>query len=239
MLVRGNKSEQGRQGKGAVNVRPARTRSPCRAFAKTGRCARGDKCRWQHIQPPGGRPQLKKLPHGKRVRVSSNKKFEGACYYCGMLGHKKSQCQKMREDKPDQVNAIFDFAFPVDGQVAATGVDRIMLSVGTHLVDTFMIDGGSTCHVLGFVSEAIRASLHNERSVAITIVVGGGTQLQCSRVAHLRVHIPRCGCVQGGGPQRRAHRSWIWGELALWSATGRRGVRAAPRERCVHSSGGW
>ena len=110
ILVRGNKSEQGRQGKGAVNVRPARTRPLCRAFAKTGRCARGDKCRWQHIQPPGGRPQLNKLPHGKRVRVASNKKFEGACYYCGMLGHKKSQCQKMREDKPDQVNAIFDFA---------------------------------------------------------------------------------------------------------------------------------
>ena len=71
----------------------------------------------------------------------------------------------MREDKPDQVNATFDFAFPVDEQVAATGVDRIMLSVGTHSVDAFMIDGGSTCHVLGFVSEAIRASLHNERSV--------------------------------------------------------------------------
>ena len=40
----------------------------------------------------------------------------------------------------------------------AGSVDRVMLSVGSHSVDTFMIDGGSTCHVLGFRSVASDAS---------------------------------------------------------------------------------
>ena len=60
----------------------------------------------------------------------------------------------------------------------AGSVDRVMLSAGSHSVDTFMIDGGSTCHVLGFRSVASDASLRNRRMVDITIVVGGGTQMQ-------------------------------------------------------------
>ena len=67
--------------------------------------------------------------------------------------------------------------------------DQVMLSVGSHSVDTFMIDGGSTCHVLGFEGAAIDASLHNKRSVDITIVVGGGTQMRCRQLADLRVKI--------------------------------------------------
>ena len=64
-----------------------------------------------------------------------------------------------------------------------------MLSRGSHSIDSFMIDGGSTCHVLGFEGEAINASLYNKRFVDITIVVGGGTQMRCHQLADLRVRI--------------------------------------------------
>ena len=87
-------------------------------------------------------------------------------------------CRSLKSDRPDKVNAVCDFACPVSSYPAvAVGyspmTDQVMLSVGSHSVDTFMIDGGSTCHVLGFEGAAIDASLHNKRSVDITIVVGG------------------------------------------------------------------
>ena len=72
--------------------------------------------------------------------------------------------------------------------VHPTQVDQVMLAVASS-VDTFLIDGGSTCHVLGFESSAINASLHNIRTVNITIVVGGGTRMSCRRIADVRVRI--------------------------------------------------
>ena len=108
------------------------------------------------------------LPKGKRARVSTNRKFDGACYYCGLAGHKKTQCRKLKADQADKVSAVCDFAFPVgsfDTGPTPTA-DRVMLSVGSRSMGTFMIDGGSTCHVLGFMDAA--ASLFNMRRVDIT-----------------------------------------------------------------------
>ena len=48
-----------------------------------------------------------------------------------------------------------------------------MFSVAAQSAETFLIDGGSTCHVLGCSSDAATAALFNMRSVNITIVVGG------------------------------------------------------------------
>ena len=194
MAVGMHKAASRRLPQAREGIKPTRTRSPCRTFSKTGQCRWGDKCRWQHVQVPGSRTQPRQLPKGKRVKVFSNVKFDGACYYCGVLGHKKTQCRKLQKDKPDRVNATYDFAWPVKDSMVPTAahptqVDQVMLAVGASSVDTFLIDGGSTCHVLGFESSAINASLHNIRTVNITIVVGGGTRMSCRRIADVRVRI--------------------------------------------------
>ena len=96
----------------------------------------------------------------------------------------KRDCHKRHSDNQDKVNATIDIAFSVSCHAADDAgtspvADRVMLSVGVHPMDAFMIDGGSTCHILGFKDVTIDSSLFNKRPADITIVVGGGTRLRC------------------------------------------------------------
>ena len=79
--------------------------------------AGGSMCRPGNRQQLGTQPLVKRRQAGqalvKRIKVASNRKFDGSCYYCGLLGHKKAQCRKLQQDRPDQSNVTHDFAYPV------------------------------------------------------------------------------------------------------------------------------
>ena len=88
------------------------------------------------------------------------------------------------------MTSTFDIACPVGdcNDVAQGGTDQVYYTLQGGMA-TFMIDGGSTCHVLGFLDADIEASLHNIRPVSLAVVVGGNKKLQCERLADVHVKV--------------------------------------------------
>ena len=71
-IVRVKGEQLARSGRVQGDPKSMRAHSPGRSFAKPGRCERGEKCRWQHVQALGGRQTV---AEGQEGRVSSSRKW--------------------------------------------------------------------------------------------------------------------------------------------------------------------
>ena len=156
-------------------------------------------------------PERSKRPptiqSANKTRVK-NPHFAGRCHKCGMVGHKRVNCTakdsanatvdlvaSARDERSSLQEAWVnpqvedrgwvhhnfddganddagghreqqvDFAFPASG----------------HSLLAWMVDGGSTCHVLGAM-EAYGKFVFNRRPASIAIVVGGGGRVTCDKM---------------------------------------------------------
>ena len=180
------------------------TQEPCIYFLKRGRCFRGDRCHFRHIQPPAGTSVISKDRHknqGKRNFTSSSSKGDQpvkTCFYCGKKGHIKRECRKRSRDS---ARVAVDFACPaveftnqaflpvgrvgLEPQVT-DGADTVQTADGDAAGSKWLVDGGASCHVLGFDPGA---SLNNRQQAAIEIQVGGGHKIFCSCVGDLSIMV--------------------------------------------------
>ena len=134
---------------------------------------------------------------GKRSNTSFSGKNDHAaktCFYCGKSGHFKRECKKRARDN---AKVAVDFACPavesakqtslsvdrvgLEPQVR-TGADTALTADGDVKGSRWLVDGGASCHVLGFDPGAY---LHNRQRAAIEIQVGGGHKIFCSCVGDL------------------------------------------------------
>ena len=168
---------------------------PCIYFLKRGRCFRGDRCHFRHVQPPNKPspvPQYKKHYQGKRDTFHKTKADNSAkiCFYCGKKGHRKKECRKRGRDT---AKTVTDFVCPAveaalqpvhsdhgvgsEPQVSG-GSGEAAFHADDNLTNVeWLVDGGASCHVLGFDPGS---RLRNRRQVSIEIEVGGGHRISCT-----------------------------------------------------------
>ena len=203
--TRGSMGDAPARTQGGGDARPRGGREPCVQFLQ-GKCRKGAQCRYRHIQQPSKNGNRRTFNagyrHGGRSSTSAGKRTSSrlpgrrqqgnrpTCHNCGLTGHFKRDCRKQN----DTVKTAFDFALPAveflepeqDNDCAEdmVNVAEQQQSKGTT---SWLLDGGATCHVLGFDPGA---ALQNRRQVNIEILVGGGRRITCKHVGDLVVVLP-------------------------------------------------
>ena len=157
-----------------------------------------------------------------------NPHFAGRCHKCGIFGHKRVNCtakdsanvtvdlvasaqdvrsslQEARVNPRVEDRGWIHHNFDGDAEDDVGGdreqqVDFAFLASGHPLV-AWMVDGGSTCHVLGAM-EAYGKFVFNRRPASIAIVVGGGGRVRCDEVGDIYMRlVPGFGTNLLSGPR--------------------------------------
>ncbi len=163
-------------------------------------------------------PERSKRPptmQGANKARLKNPHFAGRCHKCGIIGHKRVNCtakdsanvtvdlvasaqdvrsslQEARVNPRVEDRGWIHHNFDGDAEDDVGGdreqqVDFAFLASGHPLV-AWMVDGGSTCHVLGAM-EAYGKFVFNRRPASIAIVVGGGGRVRCDEVGDICLRI--------------------------------------------------
>ena len=194
---------------GGGDAQPRNVQEPCVYFLK-GQCKKGTRCRYRHIQSPNKNSDKRVFTSNKKPRrpqgnfqasnqQAGHRRQAGrqplTCYSCGKPGHFKRDC---RSSKRDSANMGLDLVLPaveldVPVQVHPSlslkepmCIDIVNVAAGQreHLSTRWLIDGGASCHVVGFDPGA---ALQRRRSASIEILVGGGRKIQCQHVGDLAI----------------------------------------------------
>jgi hypothetical protein len=182
----------------------ARNNEPCRRFSK-GNCKLGTKCRYLHIDAPGRTSQA---PPAQRKNFGNlkpkTKAFSGQCFACGKHGHRKKDCASFRKNQ-DSSHTVQEqiVAWPTsrsedqawvahsnfenqDSFMAPRNVNpstTLPMEQGMAQPIVWLIDGGTTCHVLCSFSEHT-SYIYNRRRVDIDIV-GVGGRVKCRDIGDM------------------------------------------------------
>ena len=168
----GSRGDAPLRAQGGGDARPRSVREPCVHFLQ-GKCKRGARCRFRHIQTPNknGDRRIFNSPHYNKDRRTINtgrrqgnrqpaRRHQGShqpftCFNCGLPGHLKRDCRKQKDDF---AKTAVDFALPVV-ELHEPAQDRECDEDMANVADgqqheirgtSWLIDGGATCHVLGF-----------------------------------------------------------------------------------------
>ena len=146
----------------------AGTQEPCIYFLKRGRCFRGDRCHFRHIQTPNvsnAVPVDNRSRQGKRKDNTGRHKESQAiktCFYCGKPGHIKKDCRKRVRDTAkaatDFVCPAVEFPARAGHSIGDVGLQpQVNCGVGDAIYKVdgdpdvkWLVDGGASCHVVGF-----------------------------------------------------------------------------------------
>ena len=164
---------------------------------------------------PGKTHQPLNKRHGNKDHVKKLG-FGGRCHKCGKTGHKRKDCtgdnasvavdlvasvhdvsnlHGSREDarEGDRGWLQHDFDGEAEDEDVAQDVRHVdfafpVLPKSGHSLCAWMVDGGSTCHVLGAVDFDSKF-IFNRRPASISITVGGGGRINCDEVGDLCLRI--------------------------------------------------
>ena len=163
----------------------------CFNFSKKGNCRRGRGCKFRHVERPtskqvshaqGGQQKRQKVPseHYRRSNTQQGKRAgkaqkTGACHNCGKQGHWAREC---RAPKVERNNMTSDWASTTFDFVRAGNIQGL-----DYIPDRWLVDSASTC----LVANECFPEFFNLRAADISIRVGGGSDLPCSRIGDLWV----------------------------------------------------
>jgi gag-polypeptide of LTR copia-type/Zinc knuckle len=173
-----------------VDVRTReRTREPvkgdCWEFQQRGQCAKTN-CKYRHIV---GKSLSAAMASGEvqstKPVVNKNdgkkKKDETTCWNCGKTGHKKAECRSKPREREEARLVVQDWNATIYDKVSISGP-----MTTTYNPSEFLIDSGSTCHVIGEHMEGLR----NIRKAEISIEVGGRNRLECKATCTADISLP-------------------------------------------------
>ena len=167
---------------------PERTRSDgvagdCWEFQRVGECRRTD-CKFRHVRAVKTAGKAARAHGETRSSSTKEKKVKDVlCWNCGKGGHKKAECRSKPKEK-EVARAVVD-------EWTATTIDKVATSAPTTSFEPseFLIDSGSTCHVVGDLIPGLR----DFKEADILIEVGGKAKLRCEKTCTAVVLLP------GGG----------------------------------------
>ena len=153
----------------------------------------GSQNRQQGQRPANKRRGLHQPNRQQRNAQARHRRQPLTCFNCGQPGHLKKDCNR---NKGDFANVVVDFALPaveIDHAERKSRSQPIMQpkcrddvnmadNQQSDLSSCWLIDGGASCHVVGFDPGS---ALQNRRSVTIDIIVGGGQRIKCEHVGDL------------------------------------------------------
>ena len=164
---------------------PERTRSDgvagdCWEFQRVGECRKTD-CKFRHVKAVKAAGKVVPRAHVvKDIFVERKKVKEVLCWNCGKVGHRKAECRSKPKEKEVARVVVDDWT--------ATTIDKVATSAPTTPFEPseFLIDSGSTCHVIGDLIPGLR----DFREADILIEVGGKAKLRCEKTCTADVLLP-------------------------------------------------